>query len=131
MAKESLLTKKQLIEKLKTFDSYKETKDYILNKELKGDLIEKLEKVSKKPISFFDKDIKPKTKKSETVKETPVKETETPETETTETETTETETPKLDIEVNINNDLTDLEGDGQIEPEPEMFDNNFKEKDII
>ena len=128
MAKESLLTKKQLIEKLKTFDSYKETKDYILNKELKGDLIEKLEKVSKKPISFFDKDIKPKTKKSEPVKETPVKETET--TETTETET-ETETPKLDIEVNINNDLTDLEGDGQIEPEPEMFDNNFKEKDII
>jgi len=122
MAKESLLTKKQLIEKLKTFDSYKETKDYILNKELKGDLIEKLEKVSKKPISFFDKDIKPKTKKSETVKETPVKETETPETP---------ETPKLDIEVNINNDLTDLEGENQLEPETEMFDNNFKEKDII
>jgi len=121
MAKESLLTKKQLIEKLKTFDSYKETKDYILNKELKGDLIDKLEKVSKKPISFFDKDIKPKTKKSETVKETPVKETETP----------ETETPKLDIEVNINNDLTDLEGESQIEPETVMFDNNFKEKDII
>ena len=116
MATESLLTKKQLIEKLKTFDSYKETKDYILNKDLKADLIEKLEKVSKKPIAFFDKDIKPKTKKSETVKETPVK---------------ETEKPKLDIEVNINNDLTDLEGENQLEPETEMFDNNFKEKDII
>jgi hypothetical protein len=108
MAKESLLTKKQLIEKLKTFDSYKETKEYILNKELKGDLIEKLEKVSKKPISSFEVGITPKTKK-----------------ETKETETKETETPKLDLEVNLNNDLTSLDG------EKEMFNNNFKQEDII
>ena len=129
MSKESLLTKKQLIEKLKTFDSYKETKDYILNKELKGDLIEKLEKVSKKPISSFEVGITPKTKKTETKKETKEtkKETETKETETKE----ETETPKLDLEVNLNNDLTSLDGEKIEDPEPEMFNNNFKQEDII
>ena len=122
MTKESLLTKKQLIEKLKTFDSYKETKDYILNKELKGDLIEKLEKVSKKPISSFEVGITPKTKKTETKKETK-KETETNE--------TETETPKLDLEISLNNDLTSLDGEKIEDPEPEMFNNNFKQEDII
>jgi len=97
MATESLLTKKQLIEKLKTFDSYKETKDYILNKELKADLIEKLEKVSKKPIAFFEVGINPKvTKKA--VKET-LKNEEVP----------VVEEPTLNINTNLTDDLSDLE----------------------
>ena len=103
MAKESLLTKKQLIEKLKTFESFKETKDYILNKELKGDLIDKLEKVSKKPIAFFEVVINPKVTKK-TVKETlkndvPVVEN----------------VPTLDVNVSLTDDLSDLEILGQDE----------------